>query len=65
MITVHPKNKFAEVNNHLSILLSSKVHDVRMMTHCGCVSKIFELSRDLELGHEFFCGVYWMLKDVS
>ncbi len=35
-----------------------------MMTQCGCVPKIFELSRDLELGHEIFCGVYWMLNDV-
>ncbi len=60
------------LNNNLArrmtifvLLLSSKIHDVRMMTHCGCVPKIFELSRDLELGHEIFCRVYWMLKDVS
>ncbi len=60
------------LNNNLArrmtifvLLLSSKVHDVRVMTQCGCVPKIFELSRDLELEHEIFCEIYWMLKYVS
>ncbi len=33
-----------------------------MMTQCGCVPKIFELSRDLELGHEIFL---WGLLDAQ
>ncbi len=46
----------------LVLLLSLKVHDVRMMTQCGCVPKIFELSRDLELEHEIFL---WGLLDAQ
>ncbi len=53
-----PNNNLARRMTIFVLLVSSKVHDVRMMTQCGCVPQIFELSRDLELEHEIFCEVY-------